>query len=222
LRQFSPPSTLINFALLATFAVNPFQKPRFLAMSTKKEARRPSMTYAEYIEAPTEFEDFGPAGAASVFLAGGISDCENWQRRVSEELAGTGLVVLNPRRRDFPINDPSAAEAQIEWEHRHLQRAAARLFWFPPQTLCPIALYELGAWASRAGSLFVGTDPAYARRTDVLIQLRLARPDVVVTDSLQELIHQVKSWADVMFGRRTPAGRAKAQKQKRSQRPCAR
>ncbi len=152
------------------------------------------MSGGKYIEAPEDFEpDAG--GPPGLFLAGGISDCENWQRRVAAELADGDLVVLNPRRRNFSIDDPSAAEAQIGWEFRHLRRATARLFWFPPQTLCPIALYELGAWSARQGTLFVGTDPAYARRADVVLQLRLARPEVAVTDSLAALIEQVRSWA---------------------------
>src|SRR3954469_3551854 len=137
------------------------------------------MNAVSYIEAPAELpasEERCPV----LFLAGGITGCGNWQQRVAEELSDSGIVILNPRRRNFPMDDPSAAEAQIGWEFRHLRRATARLFWFPPQTLCPIALYELGAWAGRPGTLFVGTDPAYARRTDVILQLRLARPELNV------------------------------------------
>ena len=151
------------------------------------------MNAAAYIEAPDEIPP-DDTNRPALFLAGGITGCDDWQRRVADELSETGIVILNPRRRNFPIDDPSAAEAQIRWEFRHLRRATARLFWFPPQTLCPIALYELGAWAARPGTLFVGTDPAYARRTDVILQLRLARPEVVVTDSMDALVRQVRQW----------------------------
>jgi hypothetical protein len=145
-----------------------------------------------YIEAPTEYsgED------QSVFLAGGITGCGDWQRAMADLLAGSDLVVLNPRRRNFPIDDPAAAAEQIRWEFRHLRRAAARLFWFPPATLCPIALYELGAWSMRPGPLFVGVDPDYARRADVEIQTKLARPDVRVVYSVRELAGQVLAWHD--------------------------
>ena len=106
------------------------------------------------------------------------------------------LVLLNPRRRDFPIDDPSAAEGQIAWEYRHLRRAMAVLFWFPPETLCPIALYELGGRSvCRDQALFVGTDPAYGRKLDVELQLRLARPEVRVADQIEELAGQVRVWA---------------------------
>jgi hypothetical protein len=140
-----------------------------------------------YVEAPDEFDGEGDA----VFLAGGISGCFDWQARVAELLGGSELVVLNPRRRNFPMGDPSAAREQIAWEFRHLRRAWGRAFWFPPETLCPIALFELGAWSMESGPLFVGTDPDYARRVDVVEQLRLARPEVRVVHSVEHLAEQV-------------------------------
>src|SRR5947208_1960195 len=133
-----------------------------------------------YIEALTEFKGNGP----SLFLAGGITACFNWQERVAAALAELPLTILNPRRANFPIDDPTAAAAQIEWEHRHLRKATATLFWFPAETLCPITLYELGAWSMNRKPMFVGTHPDYQRRQDVVIQTRLARPEVLVVDAL--------------------------------------
>jgi Nucleoside 2-deoxyribosyltransferase like len=109
-------------------------------------------------------------------------------------LADESVALLNPRRANFPIGDPSAAMKQIEWEHRHLRMADAILFWFPSETLCPIALYELGAWSMTTKPLFVGVHPEYQRRQDVEIQTRLARPDVAVTHNLSDLATAVKRW----------------------------
>src|SRR5262245_52117185 len=106
-----------------------------------------------YIEALTEYI---PADDVSLFLGGGISGCPDWQREIVTLLADTDLTLLNPRRAFFPIDDPSQAERQIEWEFRHLRLATAILFWFPRETLCPIALYELGAWSMTDKPLFVG------------------------------------------------------------------
>lgn len=130
----------------------------------------------------------------TLFLAGGITGCPDWQAEVCHRLVDTGLILLNPRRPDFPVDDPSAAAAQIRWEFEHLGRATARLFWFPAQTVCPIALYELGRWAALAPGqpLFVGTAPGYPRRLDVLEQLNLARPDVRVTSHLDDLEFAVR------------------------------
>jgi len=146
---------------------------------------------ATYIEAPDEYDGPGP----SLFLAGGITGTFDWQADVVRRLADLPLVLLNPRRRNFPIDDPSAAEGQIAWEFRHLRRAAAVLFWFPPETLCPIALFELGGRTmTPEQALFVGTDPAYQRRLDVEIQLKLARPEVAVVSDTAELAEQVRTW----------------------------
>ena len=157
-------------------------------MLRNKRCRREAAVL--YVEAPTEY-----AGRdESVFLAGGITGTRNWQREVRDMLRDTDLVVLNPRRGHFPMDDPGAAEAQVRWEFRHLRGATARLFWFPPATLCPIALFELGAWSRGNEPLFVGADPDYARRADVEIQMRLARPDVAVVCSTDDLAKQVIAW----------------------------
>jgi hypothetical protein len=140
-----------------------------------------------YVEAPHEYAGDLP----SVYLGGGISDCENWQRRMGELLVDSDLVVLNPRRAVFPMDDPSAAREQIAWEFRHLRRATIKLFWFPPQTLCPITLFELGAWSRSDAPLVVGAHPDYGRREDVRIQMQLARPDVTVVDRVEDLAEQV-------------------------------
>ena len=92
------------------------------------------------------------------------------------------------------MDDPSAARTQIEWEYRHLQKAEAALFWFPSETLCPITLFELGAWSRSDKLLFVGTHSNYQRRLDVVIQLSLARPEVVVVADLAALAAQVQEW----------------------------
>src|SRR5262245_30382956 len=145
---------------------------------------------ATVIEALSEYTGPGP----SLFLAGGITGCPPWQDEALARLAGLPLVLLNPRRRNFPMNDPNAAEEQIAWEHRHLRRATAVMFWFPAETLAPITLYELGAVTVMGKPLFAGTHPDYGRRQDVRIQTRLARPEVVVADSLAEVCRQVGEW----------------------------
>ena len=128
----------------------------------------------------------------SVFLAGGISSCPDWHAQMLELLRDTDWLVLNPRREDFDSSDAGMAQAQIVWEYRHLRLAGAIAFWFPPQTLCPITLYELGAWSMTDKPLFVGVDPQYKRRADVIIQTQLARPGVRVADSLEGLAEQLR------------------------------
>ena len=150
----------------------------------------------EYIESPKCY--FPQEGETSVFLAGGITNCPDWQQQMSEMLSQTSLTVLNPRRANFPIEDPDAAQKQIEWEHAHLRKATAVLFWFPCETLCPIVLYELGAWSMTEKQIFVGSHPDYLRRQDVEIQTLLQRPEVAIQYSLHHLARLVSGWAGVL------------------------
>lgn len=135
-------------------------------------------------------------GIKSLFLAGGIMNCPEWQFGTADQLDGEHRVIFNPRRHDFPIDDPSAAQEQIKWEFDALRIADAILFWFPHETLCPIVLYELGAWNMTDKPLFVGVHPDYARKQDVNVQTELARHDVIVRDSLEEAVADALNWFD--------------------------
>ena len=144
----------------------------------------------KYIEAPNLYEGV----EKSIFMAGGISGCPDWHSDIVKLLSESDLTLLNPRRKNFPINDPSAASGQIKWEYDHLRKASAILFWFPCETLCPITLYELGAWSMSEKPILLGVHPDYQRRQDVEIQTRLIRPDISIVYSVQALAEQVLAW----------------------------
>lgn len=150
------------------------------------------MTYA-YVEAPHVYREPGPA----VFLAGGITGCPDWQTEAAALLADWPVAVFNPRRANFPIHDPAAAEGQIRWEFEHLKRANVVLFWFPDSgsIVQPIALFELGAHAAAGKTIAVGCDPNYVRRADVVYQLALVRPEVTVRDALADVVGDVRQHA---------------------------
>jgi len=142
----------------------------------------------EYIEAPQSIRD----EVNTIFLAGGITNCPDWQQDAVEMFRNTNATILNPRRKDFPIGNPDAALEQITWEFYALRRANEILFWFPCETICPIVLYELGAWSATRKSIYVGVHPEYERKQDVEIQTMLARPEVEIVYSLGELVKQVE------------------------------
>ena len=135
-----------------------------------------------------------PSFDFSLFLAGGISNCPDWQSQYSSSLSDTGLLLLNPRRAVFE-RSPEIDLQQISWEHFGLRGASGVSFWFPKESLCPITLLELGRCAVEGKVMFVGVHPEYSRRADVEIQLSLLRPDIRVVDSLMALSQQVRDWA---------------------------
>lgn len=148
-----------------------------------------------YIEAPSEQD----AEVPTLFLAGGITDCPDWQAEFCHLMQHVDLTILNPRRKNFPIGDPDAAFQQIEWEHCWLQDADAVLYWFSRGSLNPIVLYEYGmrlGWRRNVDPLktFVGCDPEYPRIQDVHIQTKLEDPSIVIHDDLLSLSIEVATW----------------------------
>jgi len=129
----------------------------------------------KYIESPEKYY----TGKLSVFLAGGITNCPNWQKEMVELLKDLDIVIYNPRRENFPIEDPNAAYEQIKWEFETLDRVSTILFWFSRGSLNPIVLFEYGKWLMNLRNkenykpIFVGIDPEYERKRDVEIQTQL-------------------------------------------------
>lgn len=144
---------------------------------------------ATLVTAPDSILDIA---SPSLFLAGGITNCPDWQAEAIGMLEGEDVTILNPRRVEFDINDPMSSDVQIEWEHDALRLADVILFWFPGQSVCPIALYELGTWSVMDTPLVIGTHAEYQRRFDVLKQTNLVQPDLLVVDSLLMLVEQAQ------------------------------
>lgn len=131
----------------------------------------------------------------SIFLAGGITGCEDWQHYVWERLMTIPyLNVFSPRRDNFDLSDKDAAKAQIAWEFEHLAHSESILFWFSHETIQPIVLLEFGRWTAADRKLFIGCHPDYSRREDVEIQLSLIRPEQKLHYSLNELIRETRNY----------------------------
>ena len=138
-------------------------------------------------------------GEVSVFLAGGITNCPNWQNDLIEYINSKhdvdDLVLFNPRRENFPIGDASAAQAQIEWEFRYLEKANIfSMFFSSGNSDQPICMYELGRnivrmqnkfptdWSER---IIISSASDYNRLNDVLIQVSLAtNGDILVLNTI--------------------------------------
>jgi hypothetical protein len=181
-----------------------------------------TLVYAKSPDNSDEFEASNLGGAVadysgvrvrplSVFLAGGISGVkDDWQNTVIEFLQTRSrtvdrrllphdnriLVVYNPRRKEYTPGG-QAAYHQIGWEHRHLKHADAVSFWFPPDTLCPITLFELGSvLSSTERKILLGVHPQYARAEDVRLQTIFRHPTLVprIVDNIPDLADRIWNW----------------------------
>jgi hypothetical protein len=137
-----------------------------------------------------------------LFLAGGITNCDEWQDEVCEKLSDDSIVgtVFNPRRKNFPMGDPEAGKKQIAWEYWALNDLNPDIisFWFDGgESLQPITLYELGRYSTKhmlKGSpehLVVASDPNYGRDMDVREQLKHSGCGNVGR-SLAQMIDEIK------------------------------
>jgi hypothetical protein len=123
----------------------------------------------------------------SLFLAGGLTGCPDWQSKMVEMLKELDIIIYSPRRKKYPANQPEIAKEQIIWEYEQLRKATIVSFWFCKETLCPITLYELGNFNMTKKPIVVGMDPEYSRRIDIETQTKLARPEVPFVYSLKDL-----------------------------------
>ena len=80
------------------------------------------MKVFEAVNEPS-IEEYYDKKNIKLFLAGGITNCSDWQSKVIEELGYyslDNLLVFNPRRKNFNITDSHASRKQIEWEFKYL------------------------------------------------------------------------------------------------------
>lgn len=87
---------------------------------------------------------------------------------------------------------------QISWEFEKLKIADMIIFWFSRGSLNPIVLYELGMWGNSRNytQIIIGIDEGYERRQDVIIQTTLARPEVLIVNSLEKMVEKIKMMVD--------------------------
>jgi hypothetical protein len=143
-----------------------------------------------YFEAPQDIT----TGLPSVFLAGGIGKCPDWQADATKGFADLEVAVFNPRRPSFPTPwTREQSRVQIEWEFTALEEATTIMFWFPAsESMQPIALFELGGHLRSGAEIIVGRDPEYLRADDIDIQVGLIRPDLTVHDSLDAVVQETR------------------------------
>lgn len=138
----------------------------------------------QYIEAPNYSVDVARLDPEEcLFLAGSITGAENWQKELAfaeyHEFSTVRLIdrfnIFNPRRENYDGLVPKLEQEQITWEYHCIHHCKYILFWFAKETLAPITLFELGSALNTHdhSKIFIGIDPEYKRKNDVIIQTKL-------------------------------------------------
>ena len=163
----------------------------------------------------------------SIFLAGGITNCPDWQSEIIKRLdhlfaleQAEGVVIFNPRRENFPIDDRGEAYTQILWEFKALEKCDIFSMYFSSGDIDqPICMYELGRnivrmqmkypndWEKR---IIVSIDRDYKRFNDANHQTQFACGDRKIglnlqyfEDSLKEYHAQYicRAWREIKYNR---------------------
>lgn len=150
-------------------------------------------------QAPDKVDWYEVDKRKSIFLAGGITGCDDWQTDLVCELQNLndsglfdlgGLVIFNPRRDNFDVMDMEVKIEQIRWEHKCLEKCDICSFFFPAsESVQPITLYELGRHLGDHTSV-VSIQEGYKRAEDVKIQLALDGNSCVVYHDYYEAIRE--------------------------------
>ena len=135
----------------------------------------------------------------SVFLAGGITNCKEWQKEVIEELSFDDVSIYNPRQEHFDITDKSASYKQILWEFERLEQMDIFSMYFcNDNSDQPICMYELGRNIIRMQNRFpndwdkriiISVEDGYKRAKDVFVQVELCAPKLFVEPNAEPRKH---------------------------------
>lgn len=124
----------------------------------------------------------------TVFLAGGITGCRDWQQQVINDLFrmiskdDSQVVIYNPRRKKFNVNDQDMVEDQTTWEFQYLNDVDIfSMYFVGGDQVQPIRLYELGRYVKNAFDYgqVIGVEKDYIRDYDVVMQVALATKGTV-------------------------------------------
>lgn len=144
------------------------------------------------VECPQQYTTVDPHMPYSVFMAGGMAGCPDWQKEIINLLEPVPGTLLNPRQSTNSIDSSDATNyEQLTWALEHMHRAGAILFWFSCEHLCPASLFELGVWLRESKPLFIGVHPNYTRRVTIEVLIQSVRPNQKIVYSLRDLAIEV-------------------------------
>lgn len=134
-----------------------------------------------------------------IFMAGSIEmgKAENWQERLTRELEGLPVCLINPRRDDWDstwvqsIDNPQF-NTQVNWELDHITSSDIVVFVFDPSTMSPITLLELGYVAGLFQEAIIMCPEGFWRKGNVDVLVSRCH-QIQQVHSMEELVDEIKN-----------------------------
>lgn len=126
-----------------------------------------------------------------IFLAG----CANtdWRKVFVTKFEDRFVVFYDPKRDDWNLMDASKTLEQITWEFKYIRDADIIIYHFNAGSVCPITLLEYGMWGLSTGRpILVYVSDYYEKKKDIIIQTALARPDIKIITTEDELVSKTR------------------------------
>ena len=159
------------------------------------------------IQSPNEYIPEEKKDKILIFLAGGITNCSDWQKSLIENLQLTlkekeyfsNLIFINPRRKSsiFFKNEEEIIK-QIKWEFKYLNKCDLFTMFFDNSKLSdqPICFYELGKYLNQFQNIYknnyeehiiISYKKGFRRTLDLKIQVDLATNSKIKPIEIEEI-----------------------------------
>lgn len=129
----------------------------------------------------------------TIFLAGTIdmNNSIDWQKEVADKLSDCEITILNPRRDDWDSSweqDPTSGtkfNEQVNWELTALEDCNIIIMHISDESKSPIALLELGLYATSQKMVVYCTDKFYRYGN---VKIVCDKYNIPLFDDIDELI----------------------------------
>ncbi len=113
----------------------------------------------------------------------------HWREELVSMLADTDLIIFDPTNSKY---EEEKAD-QIAWEVAALNWSMYPVFWFD-ESLAPLSLLELGVALNSTKKVFLGVDPKYPLREEIIARFYLinSRASSKIYHSVFDLAERLK------------------------------
>lgn len=129
----------------------------------------------------------------TVFLAGGIVGCPDWQNQVMQGLSDLRILFFNPRH-DKDGKDIHFNSKVDQWVENWIIRTGLVAFWFCKETTQHKWIFQLGRMSDKVKPIIVGLHPDYKFAQDIQNLFILSRVRARLVYNIEDLIDKIRQF----------------------------